>query len=121
MWSRGIVTIMHLDTDWKKNLSYFKRDLKRGSYMLQMDNMTDMFAAKEYLQNHAMFHGDLPATMQAIGSVEDVQGYCKKLIDEVGYEGGFVLGTGCETAPNFKLENLRAMVETGKTYEFSKR
>jgi hypothetical protein len=121
MWSEGIVTVLHLDTDWSKNLPYLKRAFKRGSYMLQLDSMTDIFAAKEVMKGHAMFHGDLPAMLQAIGSVEDVQAYCRRLIDEVGYEGGFILGTGCETAPDFKPENLRAMIETGKTYELSRR
>jgi hypothetical protein len=120
MWSRGVVTEMHLDTDWGKNLPYFKRDLPRGSYMLQLDSTTDIFAAKEFLKGHAMFHGDVPATLQAIGTPEEVAAYCRKLIDEVGYEGGFILGTGCETPPNCGVENLRAMVETGRKYELTR-
>jgi methanogenic corrinoid protein MtbC1 len=30
-------------------------------------------------------------------------------------EGGFILGTGCETAPDCRAESLRAMVETART------
>ena len=116
MWAEGIVTVMHLDTDWAKNLPYFKRDLPRGSYVLQLDSMTDMVAAKKVLEGHAMFYGDLPPGLEAYGSVQDVVSYCKVLIDDVGYEGGFILGTGCDTAPDFKPENLKAMVETAKTY-----
>jgi uroporphyrinogen-III decarboxylase len=121
MWSEGAVTVMHLDNDWSKNLPYWKRDLPRGSYMIQLDGTTDIFAAKNLLQGHAMFCGDLPASLQALGSTEAVEGYCKRLIDEVGYEGGYFLTTGCDTAPDCKPENLRAMVQTGKTYEFSRR
>lgn len=119
-WAEHVVTVMHIDNDWGKNLPYFKRDLPRGSYMLQPDSTTDIFAAKELLKGHALFHGDLPAAVQAIGSPEDVAAYCKRLIDEVGYEGGFILGTGCETAMDFGFENMRAMIDTGKTYELSK-
>lgn len=116
LWSRGVVTSMHLDTDWSKNLPYFKRDLPAGSYVLQLDSTTDIFAAKELLRGHALFHGDLPAALQALGTPDEVRAYCRKLIDEVGYEGGFILGTGCETAPDFTDENFHAMVETVKTY-----
>jgi transposase len=65
---------------------------------------------KALLRGHAMFHGDVPAALQTLGSVEEVENYCTRLIDEVGYEGGFVLGTGCDTAPECKFENLRALV-----------
>jgi hypothetical protein len=115
MWSRGVVTVMHLDTDWRKNLPLFKRDLPRGSYMLQLDGTTDIFAAKDLLQGHALFHGDVPATLQAIGTPDDVGAYCRRLITEVGREGGFILGTGCETAPDCTAASLRAMVETART------
>ena len=50
MWSRRVVTVMHLDTDWGKNLAYFRRDLPKGSYVLQLDSTTDIFAAKELLR-----------------------------------------------------------------------
>jgi Uroporphyrinogen decarboxylase (URO-D) len=120
LWSAGIVTGMHLDTNWDKNIPYFKQ-LPRGSYILELDSVTDIFAAKEALRGHAIFHGDLPPAIQAIGSPRDVEEYCKKLIDKVGDDGGFILGVGCEVAPNCKPENFRALIETGKSYEFSKK
>ena len=111
---------MHLDTPWDKNIPYFKQ-LPKGSVILELDSTTDIFAAKEILRGHQIFHGDLPASIQSIGNPEDVENYCKKLIDEVGGDGGFILGVGCEVAPDCKPENFRAMIETGKTYEFSKK
>ena len=120
MWAEGVVTIFHLDTDWGRYLSYFKRDLPKASYMLQLDSTTDIFAAKELLQGHAMFHGDVPAALQALGTPEEMETYCKRLIDEVGYEGGFILGTGCDSAPDCTFDNLKTLVDTAKTYEFSK-
>ena len=119
LFSEGIVTAMHLDTDWTKNLPYFKQ-LPKGSYILQLDSMTDIFAAKEVLAGQAIFHGDLPPAMQAIGAPQEVEAYCKRLIDEVGYDGGLILGVGCEVASDCKPENFRTLIETGKNYEFSK-
>jgi uroporphyrinogen-III decarboxylase len=119
MWSKGVVTVFHLDTDFGKNLPHWKQ-LPKGSYVLQLDSTTDIFAAKEAMGNHAIFYGDVPPAMQAIGTPEDIEGYVKKLIDEVGYEGGYILGVGCNVVPNCKPENFRAMIETGKKYELSK-
>jgi len=120
MWSRGVVTVFHLDTDFGKNLPYWKQ-LPKGSYVLQLDSTTDIFAAKQALGNHAMFWGDVPPAMQAIGTPEEIEAYVKKLIDEVGYEGGYILGVGCNVVPNCKPENFRAMIETGKHYELLKK
>lgn len=86
-----------------------------------LDSTTDMIAAKELLQGHAMFWGDIPPSLQTLGTPEEVADYCKRLIDEVGYEGGFILGTGCDTPPDCKPENLRAIVDTANTYVPSKR
>ncbi len=117
-WSEGIVTIFHLDQCWDKNIPYFK-ELPRGSAILELDSVTDIFAAKEVLRGHLCFHGDVPAAMLALGTPEDVKSYCKKLIDEVGSDGGFILGSGCSVPPNAKPENFRAMLETGRNYELS--
>ena len=119
-WSEGIVTWFHLDTNWDKNIPYFKH-LPRGSVALALDGTTDIFAVKEVLRNHACLAGDVHPTLLSIGKPEEVEAYCKKLIDEVGGDGGFFLSSGCELPAAIKAENLRAMVQTGKTYELSKK
>jgi hypothetical protein len=119
LFSEGIVLVMHLDTDWGKNIPYFKK-LPKGSVVLELDSTTDMIEAQKILKGHQAFHGDVPPAMQSIGTPDDIRNYCKRLIDEVGYDGGLVLGVGCEIAPDCKRENMVAMLETAKTYEFSK-
>jgi uroporphyrinogen-III decarboxylase len=57
----------------------------------------------------------------SIGKPEEVEAYCKRLIDEVGSDGGFILSSGCEIPAAVKAENMRAMIQTGKTYELSKK
>ena len=115
-WSEGIVTLFHLDTCWNENLPYFK-DLPRGSAILELDGTTDIFAAKEILRGHLCLKGDVPAALLSIGKPEDVEAYCRKLIDEVGGDGGFILSSGCSVPADARPENFRAMVETGKRCE----
>ena len=119
-WSEGIVTGFHLDTPWDKNIPYFKK-LPKGSYFLALDSTTDIFAAKEVVRGHGALHGDVPAALLTLGKPEEVEAYVKKLIDEVGGDGGFILGVGCSLPAAAKPENFRAMIETGKTYELSKK
>ena len=47
---------------------------------------------------------------------EEVESYCKKLIDVVGEGGGFILSSGCTVPVDCKIENLKAMVDTAKSY-----
>ena len=120
LWSEGIVTWFHLDQCWDKNIPYFKQ-LPRGSAILALDGTTDIFAAKEVLRNHLCLAGDVHPTLLSIGKPEEVEAYCKRLIDEVGSDGGFILSSGCEIPAAVKAENMRAMVQTGKTYELSRK
>jgi len=120
LWSEGIVTWFHLDLNWDKNIPYFKK-LPRGSAILALDSITNIFEAKKVLRNHLCLAGDVPPALMCLGKTEDMEAYCKKLIDEVGGDGGFILGTGCEMPTAVKLDNWRAMIQTAKNYELSKR
>lgn len=120
LWSEGIVTWFHMDQCWDKNIPYFKK-LPRGSAILALDGTTDIIAAKETLRGHLCLAGDVQPALMSLGKPEDVEAYCKKLIDEVGRDGGFILNTGCEMPTAVKLDNWRAMVQTSRNYELSKK
>jgi len=120
LWAEGIVTWFHLDACWDKNIPYFKQ-LPRGSAVLALDGTTDIFAAKEVLRNHLCLAGDVHPALLSLGKPEEVEAYCKRLIDEVGPDGGFILSSGCEIPAAVTMENWRAMVQTGRNYEFSKK
>jgi len=120
LWSEGIVTWFHLDLNWDKNMPYFKK-LPRGSAILALDSITNIIEAKKVLRGHLCLAGDVPPALMCLGKTEDMEAYCKKLIDEVGGDGGYILGTGCEMPTAVKLDNWRAMIQTAKNYEFSKR
>jgi methylmalonyl-CoA mutase cobalamin-binding domain/chain len=117
--SEGILPWMHFDTDWGINLPYLKK-LPARSCVCDLDGMTDIFMAKEILGGHMCISGDVPAALLTLGSPEEVEDYCRRLIDEVGDGGGFMLTSGCECPVNVRPENLRAMVETGRKYQGKK-
>ena len=76
---------------------------------------TDIFKAKEVLGNQICIRGNVPLSLLATGTPEDVQLYCKKLIDVVGKDGGYIM----DSAAGFddaRPENVRAMFEFTKDY-----
>ena len=113
--SEGITPWLHFDTDYGFTLPHLKQ-LPKGKCICDLDGTTDIFKAKEILKGHMCISGDVPAALLSLGKPEEVEEYCKRLIDEVGDGGGFMLTTGCECPIDVKPENLRAMVDTGKSY-----
>ena len=110
----GLIALLHLDSNWDRELARF-RELPKGRCIMATDGETDLFKAKEILGDHMCLMGDVPATMQCLGSPDEVYEYSNRLIRELGPEG-FILQSGCDIAANAKLENVRAMVAaaTGK-------
>jgi uroporphyrinogen-III decarboxylase len=53
--------------------------------------------------------GDVPATMLAFDTPDEVYEYSTKLIRELGPEG-FILHSGCDIPMDAKLPNVQAMV-----------
>jgi hypothetical protein len=114
--AEGITPWLHLDTDWGLNLPYFKA-FPKGKCVADLDSTTDIFRAKDILGGHMCISGDVPAALLALGSPGDIREYCQRLIDEVGKEGGFFLTTGCECPVDAKFENVKAMIDTAKSYK----
>jgi hypothetical protein len=110
-----ITPILHFDQDWTLNLPYLK-ELPRGKCIAQFDSTTDIFKAKEILRDHVCIMGDVSASLLSLGTLSEVVDYCKKLIDMVGKGGGFILGVGCSVPVDAKFENVKAMIDTAKTY-----
>lgn len=112
---KGIVPILHYDSDWTNNLEYLL-ELPAKKFVLQLDGMTDIFRAKEVLKDHCAIMGDVPAAMLAIGSASEVDEYAKKLITVVGKDGGFIYSSGCCVPMNAKHENVKAFFDAVDKY-----
>lgn len=113
--ARGITPFLHCDGNWNRNLEQLL-ELPSRKVVLQFDGRTDIFRAKEVLGRHFCFLGDVPASLLAFGSEDEVRDYCRRLIENVGRDGGFILGAGCEVAPNARPQNVRAMLHSVHLY-----
>ncbi|HEY94821.1 MAG TPA: hypothetical protein G4O15_07780 [Dehalococcoidia bacterium] len=113
MADAGADIIFHCDCDWTRFLPYFK-EFPAKRCLLQLDGATDIWKAREILKDHMAIQGDVPAPLLTLGTPDEVFVYCKKLIDEIGKEGGgFMLAAGCCTPDQSAIENVRAMARAG--------
>ena len=76
---------------------------------------TDMIKAKEVLGGKVCIRGNVPLSILVTGTPDDVRRHCKKLIDTVGKDGGYIMdsSTGLDDA---RPENVKAMFEATREY-----
>jgi hypothetical protein len=111
--AEGFTPCLFLEGDYTSRLEYFL-ELPKGKVLARLES-TDIFKAKSVLHGHMCIMGNVPASLLQVGNTGDIEAYCKKLINVVGKDGGFILaprGTPDEAKP----ENLKAMVDFTKKY-----
>ena len=76
---------------------------------------TDLMKAKDILGNRVAIKGGIPISILATGTPDDTRAYCKKIIDYVGKDGGFVMSPS-SNIEDAKEENIRAFFDFTKEY-----
>lgn len=110
----GVTPVLHWDQDWTRDLERLK-ELPAKKCILNPDGMTDMKKFKELVGDRMAMMGDVPASLLAAGTPEDVDKYVKDLIEL--FEGkGLLLCPGCDAPINTKPENMQALVDAGRKY-----
>lgn len=110
---RGAMPNIFLEGHCDSRIEYLL-EFPKGKFTAGFE-ATDIFRAKEILKDHCCISGNVPVSLLQTGTKDDVIAYCKKCIDIVGKDGGFILSpsTSVEEA---KPENLKAMIDFTKEY-----
>ena len=90
-------------------------DIPRGKAIYWFEG-TDLLKAKEVLGDVACIRGNVPASMLNTGTPEEVDAYCRNLIEKVGKGGGFILDGACGIPDEARPENVKAMFASVKKY-----
>lgn len=109
----GFVPMPFCEGAYGDRLEYFL-EMPKGKVVAHFD-LTDMFRAKEILKDHVCIMGNVPSSILQVGTPQDVDEYCKKLIKVCGKGGGLILTNG-SSIDEVKPENLKAMFEAAKKY-----
>ncbi len=111
--NEGLVPVPFWEGNCVSRLEVIK-DIPPGKACYKFE-ATDMFKAKEVLRDTVCIRGNVPLSILVGGTPDDVRNYCKKLIDHVGKDGGFIMdaATGLDDA---KIENVQAMFDFTREY-----
>jgi uroporphyrinogen-III decarboxylase len=111
----GLIQSMFAEGSYNTRLAYIDQ-FPKGSVVWYFDR-TDIFKAKQMIGKKYCLQGNIPTSMLVTGEPKDVKEYCRKLIQEVGKGGGYVLSAGA-VPDNPKLENLQAIMEAVREYGY---
>ena len=109
--AHGVTPVLHMDNDWTPLFRFFT-DWPRGKCIANLDGNSDIVEAKRVLGDVMCIMGDVPATLLKLGEPDEVRDYCRRLIDEVGAGGGFILSSGCDVPIDARPENVKAMIQS---------
>lgn len=114
--AKGITPVLHWDQDWTRDLVRLQ-ELPAKKCILNPDGMTDMKKFKELAGDRMAMMGDVPASLLAAGTPDDVFAYVRDLVEL--FDGtGLILCPGCDAPINAKPENMEAFVAAA--HEFGK-
>ena len=95
-------------------LEVIAEDIPKGKSVWLLDR-TDMAHAKATLGHVAALQGNVPLSLLATGTPEEVRQYCRRLIEVAAPGGGFILDSGAVLyeAPE---DNVKAMLQAAHDY-----
>ncbi len=110
----GFIPSAYLEGPCDGRLEYFL-DLPKGKFILRFEQ-SDIFRAKDILGGHCCISGNVPSSMMQVGSPQEVDEYCRRLITVCGKGGGFILSPGAALTRQTKPENVRALRDSVERY-----
>jgi len=110
----GITPIPYFEDDYTARLPYLQ-ELPKGKVPLHFEKV-DRVKAREVIGDYNSFWGDIPASLLALGSPEDVKKNVRELIEIFGDTNGLIIDGAVEIPDEAKPENVEAVFEAIELY-----
>ncbi len=114
LWANGHQIILYAEDDWTPHLEAFA-ELPEKSVIFHIDK-TDVLKAHEILGKKFCLSGGIPNMMLSHGSASEVRSYCKKIIDTVARDGGYIMDACALIMDDAKTENVKEMIDFTLNY-----
>jgi len=109
IWARGHQVLFYAEGDWNAHLESFA-ELPDQSIVYHVDK-GDIFEVHKVLGHKFCISGGVPNFLLAYGRPDEVRNYCKKLIDGVASDGGYIMDASAIIQNDARVENVKAMTD----------
>ena len=114
IWARGHQVLFYAEGNWNAHLKSFA-ELPDKSIVYHVDN-ADIFEVHKVLGHKFCISGGIPNFLLSYGTPQEVRDYCRKVIDGVAHDGGYIMDASAIMQDDTKVENVRAMTEFTREY-----
>ena len=114
LWAQGNQVLLYAEGKWDAHLERFA-ELPAGSMIYHLDR-TDPVEAHRVLGRRFCLSGGVPNALLAFGTADEVKACCRKLIETIGAEGGYIMDASAIMQNDATIENLRAMTDATLEY-----
>jgi len=114
IWSHGHQVLFYAEGDWNAHLNAFA-ELPDGSIVYHVDQ-ANIFEVHKAIGHKFCISGGIPNFLLAYGTVDEVRDCCKKVIDGVARDGGYIMDASAIVQDDAKVENIKAMTEFTREY-----
>ena len=114
LWKNGHQTLFYAEGDWTHHLQSFA-ELPERSIVFHADR-SDIFKAHKIFGHKFCLSGGIPNGALSYQTPADVRNYCKKVIDGVAQEGGYILDASAIMQNDTSIENMQVMTDFVRDY-----
>jgi uroporphyrinogen-III decarboxylase len=114
IWANGHQVLFYAEGKWGPHLETF-RELPAGSIIYHCDQ-DDILEVHRVLGDKFCISGGIPNYLLGLGTEQEVRDYCKKVIDGVAKDGGYIMDANAIIQNDAKVENIRAMTDFTREY-----
>ena len=114
IWKRGHQVLFYAEGNWNMHLKSFA-ELPDGSIIYHVDK-ADIFEVHKAIGHKFCLSGGVPNYLLGFGTPDDVRACCKKVIDGVARDGGYIMDACAIVQNDATVENMRAMTDFTREY-----
>jgi uroporphyrinogen-III decarboxylase len=78
--------------------------------------MGDIFEVHKKIGHKFCISGGIPNYLLSLGTPDEVRNYCKKVIDGVAGDGGYIMDASAIVQNDAKVENIKVMTDFTREY-----
>jgi hypothetical protein len=114
IWEKGHQVLFYAEGKWGPHLTAFT-ELPDRSIVYHCDQDV-IFQVKKFLGHKFCISGGVSNVTLAFGTPEKVKDECKRIIDGVARDGGYIMDASAIVQNDAQIENIRAMTEVTREY-----